>query len=125
MPRFTTCVANDAGVAFFSPLRHGLLLGKYQEPTAFPAGDHRNRIAEFGDADALARLRDCRAAVEARFSTHPEPVLHALTGVLLTDAPAGSVLLGMRRRRHATAAAGLGEPLTAEEAAWVRQLYAG
>ena len=58
---------NDAGVAFFSPLRHGLLLGKYDEPTRFPSGDHRNRIAEFGDAAALARLRGCRAAVEKRF----------------------------------------------------------
>ena len=114
---------NDAGVAFFSPLRHGLLLGKYEEPTRFPAGDHRNRIAEFGDAEALARLREIRAAVAARFPDRPQAVLHALTGVLLADAPTGCVLLGMRRRRHALAAADLGEPLTAEEAAWVRELY--
>ena len=115
--------ANDAGVAFFSPLRHGLLLGKYQEPTRFAEGDHRNRIAEFGDAAALARLRDCRAAVEGRFAEHPESVLHALTGALLTGVPTGCVLLGMRRRRHATAAAGLGEPLSDDDAAWVRRLY--
>lgn len=117
--------ANDAGVAFFSTLRHGLLLGKYEQPTRFPEGDHRNRIAEFGDADALARLRDCRAAVERRFPDHPEPVLHALTGVLLSDAPTGCVLLGMRQRRHAEAAAHLGEPLSAADAEWVRRLYRG
>ena len=112
-------------MAFFSPLRHGLLLGKYEEPTRFPEGDHRNRIAEFGDAAALARLRDCRAAVERRFPQRTDAVLHALTGVLLNDAPTACVLLGMRRRRHAEAAAGLGEPLSAEDAAWVRQLYNG
>lgn len=114
---------NDAGVAFFSSLRHGLLLGKYQEPTRFPTGDHRNRIAEFGDAAALARLRRCREAVERRFPERPEAVLHALTGALLSDAPTGCVLLGMRRRRHAVAAAGLGEPLSADDALWVRKLY--
>jgi len=113
----------DAGVAFFSPLRHGLLLGKYEEPTRFPTGDHRNRITEFGDATSLARLRDCRAAVEERFPQRQDAVLHALTGVLLSEAPTASVLLGMRRPRHAVAAAGLGEPLSREEAAWVRELY--
>jgi aryl-alcohol dehydrogenase-like predicted oxidoreductase len=116
---------NDAGVAFFSPLRHGLLLGKYDQPTRFPDGDHRNRIPEFGDAAALARLRDCRAAVEQRFADRPEAVLHALTGVLLSDAPTGSVLLGMRRRSHAVAAAGLGEALSEDDADWVRGLYRG
>ena len=114
---------SDAGVAFFSPLRHGLLLGKYDAPTRFADGDHRNRIAEFGDAAALARLRDCRAQVERRFADRPDAVLHALTGVLLSDTPTGCVLLGMRRRDHARAAAGLGEPLSADDAAWVRQLY--
>ena len=29
---------HDAGVCFFSPLKHGLLLGKYDEPAEFPAG---------------------------------------------------------------------------------------
>ena len=114
---------NDVGVAFFSPLRHGLLLGKYGKPTRFPEGDHRNRIAEFGDGEALARLRDCRAAVERRFPGRSKAVLHALTGALLSGAPTACVLLGMRRRRHAEDAAGLGEPLSAEDAAWVRQLY--
>ncbi len=116
---------NDAGVAFFSPLRHGLLLGKYEEPTSFASGDHRNRIAEFGDADALARLRDCREAVERRFPDRPDAVLHALTGVLLSEAATGCVLLGMRRRRHAVAAAELGQPLSSVDAAWVRRLYRG
>ena len=116
---------NEAGGAFFSPLRHGLLLGKYDQPTSFPQGDHRNRIAAFRDAAELARLRRCREAVAARFPGHPQAVLHALTGALLSDAPAGCVLLGMRRSAHAAAAASLGEALSAEDAAWVRRLYRG
>ncbi len=114
---------HDAGVAFFSPLRHGLLLGKYEQPTRFPEGDHRNRIEAFRDAAVLAHLRRCREAVERRLAGHPEPVLQALTGALLADAPTGCVLLGMRRRQHALAAATLGEPLAAADLAWVRQLY--
>ncbi len=114
---------SGAGVAFFSPLRHGLLLGSYRRPVEFPAGDHRNRIAAFRDQRELDRLRRCRAAVERRFAGHPEPVLHALTGALLSDAPTGCVLLGMRRGRHAEAAASIGQPLGASDAAWVRELY--
>jgi aryl-alcohol dehydrogenase-like predicted oxidoreductase len=115
----------DAGVAFFSPLRHGLLLGKYEQPTRFPEGDHRNRIAEFRDAGALARLRRCREAVERRYPEKAEAMLHVLTGALLNDAPTGCVLLGMRRRSHAVAAASLGEPLPGDELAWVRDLFRG
>ena len=45
----------SAGAVFFSPLKHGLLLGKYRTPTRFGQGDMRNRISDFRDPDALAR----------------------------------------------------------------------
>jgi hypothetical protein len=61
--------------------------------------------------------------VEARFTGHPEPVLHALTGVLLADAPTGCALLGLRRPFHVRSAAQAGTPLSPEDAAWVRGLY--
>jgi len=38
---FTLSVALVVGVAFFSPLKHGLLLGKYDKPVAFEEGDFR------------------------------------------------------------------------------------
>ena len=75
--------AHDLGVAFFSPLKHGLLLGKYDEPQNFPEGDFRSAIPEFRDPKFLARMRYARGEMTRRFPDHPEPVLHALTGALL------------------------------------------
>ncbi len=115
--------SRDLGVAFFSPLKHGLLLGRYEKPPVFEAGDHRGRNSAFRDEALLAHLRRCRERVERRFSDQPEPVLHALVGSLLTDAPSGCVLVGMRRPQHAAAAVVLGSPLGPEDASWVRRLY--
>jgi aryl-alcohol dehydrogenase-like predicted oxidoreductase len=115
--------AHDVGVAFFSPLKHGLLLGHYREPVEFGPGDHRNRIPDFRDQRLLDHLRRCRAAVCERYSEHPHPMLHALIGALLGDQPSACALLGLRRPEHAAAAATAGEPLSPDEAAWVRGLY--
>lgn len=116
---------HDAGVAFFSPLKHGLLLGKHEEPPDLGPGDHRRRIPQFRDPEALAHYRACRQAAEERFAGHPQPVLHALTGALLADSPTGCCLLGLRRPHHAEAAAAIGHPLSPDEAEWVRRLYRG
>ena len=115
--------ANDIGVAFFSPLKHGLLLGNYREPPALGTGDHRTRVPGFSDTEQLAHYRDCRKAVEARFPSLPNPVLSSLVGALLEDAPSACVLLGLRRPHHVDAAALAGSPLTSEDALWVRELY--
>jgi aryl-alcohol dehydrogenase-like predicted oxidoreductase len=117
--------AHDAGVAFFSPLKHGLLLGKVEQPVRFAAGDFRNQIAEFGDAAALARLRAAAAAARERFAGHPEPLLRALTGALRADESAdrACVLLGLRNPAQVEAAAAVGAPLSAADAAWVRRAF--
>jgi len=115
----------DLGVAFFSPLKHGVLLGKYERPTRFPKGDMRNRIADFHDGATLDRYRACRRALERRFGEHPQPVLHALVGALLSDSPTACALLGVRDPGQAEAAASAGSPLDADDAAWVRALYRG
>lgn len=113
----------DLGVAFFSPLKHGLLLGKYDEPTEFPEGDFRRGVAEFRDEAFIARMKDARRAIEARFPGQSEPVLHALVGVLLEDAPTACVLLGQRNTRQVRAAASVGEALSHDDAEWVRTVY--
>ncbi len=117
---------NDAGVAWFSPLKHGLLLGKYERPTTFDEGDMRNRIPGFRDQATLDHLRRCRERVTERFGDRTDqPVLMALLGALLADAPTACVLLGMRNRQQVEAAAALGDLLSPEEAEWVRALYRG
>ena len=114
----------DIGVAFFSPLRQGLVLGKYDEPREFPEGDVRRNIKAFRDPATLARMKTAADALRARFKGHPEPVLHGVLGALLADAPTGTVLLGQRNVSQVEAAARAGEALSAADAAGVRGVYA-
>lgn len=110
--------AHDLGVAFFSPLKHGLLLGKYDAPADFGEGDFRSTIADFRDPEAIARYKRASQIVGARMN-----VLHAVTGALLTGNPTACVLLGQRNVRQVEAAAGAGEALSEADAAWVREQY--
>lgn len=114
---------HDLGVAFFSPLKHGLLLGKYTETHDFGEGDFRSGVSDFRDPAAIARYRHAAEQVRRRFDRHPEPVLHAVTGALLTGNPTATVLLGQRNARQADAAATAGEALSPDDAAWVRSMY--
>jgi myo-inositol catabolism protein IolS len=117
--------AHDLGVAFFSPLKHGLLLGKYDHPVNYGEGDFRSNVADFRDPEAIERYRRASAATRERFASHAEPVLHAVVGALLTANPTACVLLGQRNPRQVAAAAAVGEALAPEDAAWVRKQYRG
>ena len=117
---------HDLGVAFFSPLKHGLLLGKYDQPTDYGEGDFRTNVDDFRDPAAIARYKRAAAEMERRFGDGPEPVLYALTGALLTDNPSACVLLGQRNPDQVEAAAAAsGFELSEEEAAWVIATYRG
>ena len=115
--------AHDLGVAFFSPLKHGLLLGKYTEAQHFPAGDFRSNIAEFADKQFIRRMRIVADRIRERFPQQRDVVLHALTGALLAANPTATVLLGQRNAQQAEAATHLGEVLSADDADWVRSAY--
>jgi aryl-alcohol dehydrogenase-like predicted oxidoreductase len=115
--------SHDLGAAFFSPLKHGLLLGKYEAPTEFGEGDFRSTIGDFRDPEAINRYKRASAALRQRFASHPEPVLHGVVGALLTDNPAACVLLGQRNPRQVAAAAKVGEPLSESDASFVREQY--
>lgn len=114
---------NDAGVAFFSPLKHALLLGLFEGPVTFGEGDHRSSLPEFRDYSLIRRLRNCRREMQQRFSEQEEPVLYGLIGALLTDAGSACALVGQRSTRHVAAASKVGDQLDREAARWVRQLY--
>ncbi len=114
---------NNAGIAFFSPIKNGLLTGKYDKPPVFKEGDFRLNVPEFQDTDLLIKLQDNRLKLEEKFSDHSQPVLHGLLGALLTDSPTGCVLLGQRDVNQVNAAAELGETLSENDAAWLKRLY--
>ncbi len=115
---------HNLGVAFFSPIKHGLLLGKYDAPVTFPDGDFRQRIDEFGDAAVIERAKAARRALEEKWAGRPEPVLHGVIGALFSDAPTACALLGQRNERQALAASAVGDALTREDSLWVRSLFA-
>jgi len=118
--------AHDLGAAFFSPLKHGLLLGKYDQPVEFGEGDFRSGIADFRSAEAVARYKRAAAAVRERFGPQSaEPILHAVLGALLTGNPTACVLLGQRNAKQVAAAAAAGETLSEKDAQWVREQYRG
>ena len=114
---------HDLGVAFFSPLKHGLLLGKYDKPHVYGEGDFRSGVGDFRDPEAIERYKRAAAAMRERFKDQREPVLHAVIGALLTGNPTACVLLGQRNVRQVEAAAMAGEALSEADAAWVRAQY--
>lgn len=114
---------HDLGVAFFSPIKHGLLLGKYDAPVTFPEGDFRQRVDGFGDARVIERMKSARRALEEKWPDHPQPVLHGVIGAILADSATACALLGQRNPKQVDAAAQIGDPLSTEDAAWVRSLF--
>lgn len=114
---------HDLGVAFFSPIKHGLLLGKYTEAHQYPKGDFRSGVADFTNPEAIQRYRKAAEAMRNRFDGHQEPVLHAVIGALLTGNETACVLLGQRNEKQVRAAAAVGDALSPDEAAWVRKMY--
>jgi aryl-alcohol dehydrogenase-like predicted oxidoreductase len=115
--------SNNLGVCFFSPIKHGLLTGKYSKPTVFEAGDFRTGVKDFVSQDIIDRMKLNKSKLESKFSNHLEPVMHGLVDSLLTDSPTGCVLLGQRNTSQVESAASLGAPLSEEDASWVKKLY--
>jgi len=113
----------DSGLAFFSPLRHGLLLGKYEEPTTFEEGDFRSNVEGFTDPEILDGVRQRAEKLQERFGQKTSAVIRGLTGTLLEDAPTSCALVGLRNVKQVEMAQEAAEALTSEEAAWVRDLY--
>lgn len=114
---------NNVGIAFFSPIKNGLLTGKYDKPPEFKEGDFRKNVEEFQDVDLLKKLQNNKVHLENHFEACPQPVLHGLLGALLTDSPTGCVLLGQRDEGQVLAAAELGDSLSEADAKMVMELY--
>lgn len=115
--------SNNLGICFFSPIKHGLLTGKYTAPANFESGDFRTTVKDFADQTLIDKMQTNKVKLEGRFSDHPQPVMHGLVDALLTDASTGCVLLGQRNEEQVEAASQLGEPLSDEDAKWVKSLY--
>ena len=115
---------NNLGVCFFSPIKHGLLTGKYDTPTTFEVGDHRNNIKGFKVQEVIDKMRKNKRLLDSYFSEFQNPVLHGIIGALFNDSPTGCVLLGQRNIPQVDIASTLGEKLSRKDSDWVKSIYA-
>ena len=114
---------HNLGICFFSPIKHGLLLGKYTEPAQFEDGDFRSHEKAFSDMEFLQKMLNNKAKLDERFSDHLNPVMHGVVNSLFSDSPTGCALLGQRNVDQVEAAATLGDLLSNEDSDWVKNLY--
>ena len=115
---------NNIGVCYFSPIKHGLLTGKYKNIPDFPEGDFRRTVKEFKNIDFIKQMSINKKKIESRFSNISEqPVIHAIIGAILFDNPTACALLGQRNQKQVDFASTLGNILNKEDAEWVLSLY--
>ena len=114
---------NNVGVCFFSPIKHGLLTGKYKSPPKFKEGDYRRNVEAFNNQDIIDKLLENKSKLGSKFHNHSQPVMHGLIAPLLQDAPTGCVLLGQRNEDQVLRASQLGGSISNEDAEWVKKLY--
>lgn len=114
---------HNLGICFFSPIKHGLLTGKYTTVPKFDDGDFRQNEKAFTNPDILQKMQENKTKLEERFSEYPNPVLHGVVNGLFSDSPTGCVLLGQRNITQVEAAATLGDVLSDEDTNWVKRLY--
>ena len=116
--------SNNLGTCYFSPIKHGILTGKYETIVEFPKGDFRRNVKEFKNIDFINKMKENKKSIEERFSnTNSDPILHALLGAILYDNPTACVLLGQRNEQQASVAGKLGHILSEKDAEWVLSLY--
>ena len=115
--------SNNVGVCFFSPIKHGLLTGKYKSPPQFKDGDYRKNVEAFNNQEIIDLILLNKEKLNDRFSNHLQPVMHGLISSILEDAPTGCVLLGQRNEEQVVKASQLGGVISKEDAEWVKKLY--
>ena len=113
----------NLGVCFFSPIKHGLLTGKYDTPPTFESGDHRNNIKGFKVQKVLDKIKENKKLLEDHFHEFENPVLHGIINALFNDSPTGCVLLGQRNISQVDIASNLGEKLSEKDSSWVKSIY--
>ena len=114
---------NDIGICFFSPIKHGLLTGKYNSPQSFELGDHRSKIKQFVDETIISKMKLNKEILEKKYSREKNPVMHGIVNALFYDAPTGCVILGQRNKTQVNVASLLGEVIPEEDSEWIKSLY--
>lgn len=114
---------HNIGVCFFSPIKHGLLTGKYTSPTTFEHGDHRSGVKDFADQSVIDKMKQNKKLLESKFMGHDHPTMHGLVDSLFNDSKTACVLLGQRNVKQVKVASTLGSLMKDEDSEWVKSIY--
>ena len=114
---------NNVGICFFSPIKHGLLTGKYKSPTTFEIGDHRSKIKQFIDKSIISKMEQNKNILEKKYSNEKNAVMYGIVNSLFYDTPTGCVILGQRNTEQVQIASSLGEIIPEKESEWIKSLY--
>ena len=114
---------NNIGICFFSPIKHGLLTGKYKSPTTFEIGDHRSKIKQFIDKSIISKMEQNKNILEKKYSNEKNAVMYGIVNSLFYDSPTGCVILGQRNTEQVEIASSLGEIIPEKESEWIKSLY--
>ncbi len=87
---------NNRYVVFFSPLKHGLLTGKYISDKYFSTRDFRTRVKLFSNSLFLSDLQNVIKKVRDRFGDNIWPFV----SVLVSDTDNSQVVVGIRNSKH-------------------------
>jgi aryl-alcohol dehydrogenase-like predicted oxidoreductase len=118
------CAAHGVGVIAYGPLAHGLLTGKMDATTTFPANDWR-AASEFFTDDAFAERVQVVAELERMAADRPGGVAELAVMWVLRRPEITAAIIGARNADQARANAALaGAPLSADEAAAIDALLA-
>jgi aryl-alcohol dehydrogenase-like predicted oxidoreductase len=110
----------------FSPLNQGLLLGKFdpKHPPKFEAGDHRVGDKRF-TTETLEALQPKIEKLKSRFGKDVKDLARVALQYLLASPVVACVIPGFRNLNQAQInLAGQDKPLSAEDVAFIRQVFA-
>ena len=114
---------HNMGVCFFSPIKHGLLTGKYKNPTTFDHGDHRSGVKDFANQAIIDKMHQNKILLEKRFTDHEHPTMHGVIDALFNDSSNACVLLGQRNVKQVQVASTLGNLMSDQDSQWVKSIY--
>lgn len=109
----------DTPVVFFSPFKHGFLLGKYHKPAQFPVGDFRRNVTDASDGRKIELILDICKRLQERFCALREPIISGLLSCLLQESDNEYVIAGSRNIQQLKMLLTASTDIGGENAAWV------
>ncbi len=115
----------DIKIVGFSPLVHGLLLGKYSvaHPPKFEEGDFRSR-SDYFKTESLKKNDERMEKIKAKFGSEIKDVARVMLQYVLSFEALGCTIPGFRNRQQVELnLAAAGKPLSNEEVKFIENVF--